>query len=205
MAAAQAAAAALAAMKTQKQKELDTGLKVVGVLQEVGIDTFMGDLALLAHNYGWPAWIMDLQLPENQVPGDVRRNVRDEDNNQVAVPALTDENRFDVKNAFMIICTKCKGHPVAYALEDVALGDARAAYRAVYEHHFRSSQAGKQAAIANLYGMTQANTDTTIGAFLALVERRSRAVVKNGPGEWQRGGRRSQDDDHPPRPAVPSL
>ena len=52
MAAEQAAAAALAGMETQKQKGLDTGLKVVGVLQEVGIDTFMGDLALLAHNYG---------------------------------------------------------------------------------------------------------------------------------------------------------
>lgn len=167
-------------MQAQARKDLDSTLKIVPKLAESDIDSFQRAMKLVAYQCEWSPWILDVRLPADQVPGDARRNVRDEDNNNVVVPAITAKERLDVKNAFTIITSKCEGHDVANSLEGCAMGDAPGAYRTVHEYFYRPTQAGKQAAFKMFYSMTMANTDTSINAYLALVQRRAKVVRMSG-------------------------
>jgi hypothetical protein len=96
-----AAAAAAAAADLKAQKELDSALKIVPMLQETNdFDKFKKALALTANRFGWAEWILDLNFPEDRVPQDARRNVNDAEGNQIAVPALTLKNKLDTNNAY---------------------------------------------------------------------------------------------------------
>ena len=81
MAQAAAAAAAAATMQAQARKDLDSGLKIVPKLADSDIDSFQRAMKLLAYQCEWSPWILDVRLPANRIPGDARRNVRDEDSN----------------------------------------------------------------------------------------------------------------------------
>jgi hypothetical protein len=176
-----AAAAAAAAADLKAQKELDSALKIVPMLQETNdFDKFKKALALTANRFGWAEWILDLNFPEDRVPQDARRNVNDAEGNQIAVPALTLKNKLDTNNAYTIIMTKCEDHAVAYTLEDAEMGDARGAYKLLHDYFYRPTQAGKSATFSSFFSMSMANTDTTIAAYLSLVSRRAINVRQHG-------------------------
>jgi hypothetical protein len=176
-----AAAAAAAAAEMKAQKELDSAMKIVPMLQEIlDFDKFKKALTLAAYQFTWPEWILDLAFPEDRVPQDARRNVNDADGNQIVVPALTLKNKLDTKNAYTIIMAKCEGHTVAYTLDDGAMGDARGTYKLLHDYFYRPTQAGKSSAFSSFYSMSMANTDTTLAAYLSMVASRSANVRQHG-------------------------
>ena len=153
-----AAAAALAAQHNLAEKQYQTALSTVPKLSESTFDTVDAALKRVAFKCLWADWILD---PAIQKP---------------ALRNLTDKEDADERNAYMIITEKSQGHQVAYSMESVALGDAKAAYAAFFQHFHRSTAAGRHEATRNFYNATMANTNTNITEWLALVPRRGNSL-----------------------------
>ena len=76
----------------------------------------------------------------------------------------------------MIITEKSQGHQVAFAMESVPMGDAKAAYAAFFQHCHRSTAAGRHEVTCNFYNATMANTNSNIIEWLAMVPRRGKLL-----------------------------
>ena len=156
-AAAAQAANALSALKSLGAKEYATSLAEMATLTEGGFDVLDDSLRRTGFANEWPAFILDVAVPE---------------------PAnLTDKETVDKKNAYMLIVNKCQGHQVAHTMEPpgVPLGDAKAAYRALFDFHHRSTNAGRGEATRNFYNVTMANSNTNVVEYIALVPRKGGA------------------------------
>ena len=118
MAAAAAAAAAAALVLrnqiiTTTKEQLETMYKTVGKLQDVGFPKFQEQIQRQAFAYDWGAHILDALQP---VP---------------AANVITLKEQRDIRNAYLLITTKCDGHPVENIFEACAQGDAQNAFLSV--------------------------------------------------------------------------
>ena len=136
--------------------------KTVEKLAEVGFPKFQDQLQRQAFAYEWAPYILDATQ---------------------AVPAanvLTMKAQRDIRNAYLVITTKCDGHPVENILESVAQGDAQAACTAVRTYFHRSTQAGKSHAYKTFFGASMANTNSNITAWVAAVPRLAKILIAVG-------------------------
>jgi hypothetical protein len=154
MAAAAAAAAALVLRNqtiTTAEKQLETMYKTVEKLQDVGFPKFQEQLHRQAFPYEWGGYILDALQP---VP---------------AAHVITLKEQRDMRNAYLLITTKCDGHAVENILESCAQGDAQAAFLSVRNYFYRNTQAGKTYAYKNFFTATMANTNSNITSWIAVV------------------------------------
>jgi hypothetical protein len=167
MAAAAAAAAAAALVLrnqtiTTAEKQLETMYKTVEKLQDVGFPKFQEQLQRQAFAYEWGAYILDALQP---VP---------------AANVITLKEQRDIRNAYLLITTKCDGHAVENVLESCAQGDAQAAFLSVRNFFHRNTQAGKTYAYKKLFGATMANTNSNITSWIAVVLRLAKILIASG-------------------------
>ena len=165
MAAAANAAAALALRNqtiTTAEKQLETMYKTVEKLQVVGFPKFHEQLQRQAFAYEWDGCILDAA---QAVP---------------AANSITLKTQRDIRNAYLIITTKCDGHAVENILESCTMGDAQAAFSAVRNYFHRSTQAGKTFAYKNFFTATMANTNSNITQWVAAVPRLAKILIASG-------------------------
>ena len=148
------------AIKRNADKQLDTMYQTVDKLNEVGFPKFKQLIERQAYCYEWPKFILD-------------RNVE--------VPDELDlKQQRDVRNAYLLIMRKADGHPVESSLEQIEVGNARLAFRAVHNHFNPDTQAGRTACYKQLYTATMANTGSNILQWAALVPRRAKILIESG-------------------------
>ena len=136
--------------------------KTVEKLQEVGFSKFQEQLQRQAFAYEWGAYILDALQP---VP---------------AANVITLKEQRDIRNAYLLITTKCDGHAVENVLESCAQGDAQAAFLSVRNFFHRNTQAGKTYAYKKLFGATMANTNSNITSWIAVVPRLAKILIASG-------------------------
>ena len=147
---------------TKADKDMPVILSLIPNLHEVEFHIWDRALKQVSFRYGWPDFILDLNadIPDPSM--------------------LSAKDTCDIKNAYVAITNKVNGHAVCDSLDDIELGDARAVYKAVHDHFFRPTTAGRQAAAKKLYSMSMANTDTNLAQFMALITRNAKVVRHNG-------------------------
>ena len=165
---AQAAAAAAAALTLRNltistaDKQLESMYKTVEKLQDVGFPKFQEQLIRQAFACEWEDCILDATQP---VP---------------AAHVITLKTQRDLRNAYLLIMSKCDGHPVENVLEACAQGDAQAAFVAVRNYFHRSTQAGVTAAYKSFFTATMANTNSNITQWIAVVPRLAKILISSG-------------------------
>ena len=107
--------AAAERLDAKMEKQLTAMYDSVESLKDTSFHKLQQQLERAAYVYGWPANILDV------------------DNDNVD-PNPDAETLHHIKNAYMVITTKCDGHPVENLLEAIQIGDAVAAWRCVYRH-----------------------------------------------------------------------
>ena len=164
-AAATAAAAALTLRNqtiTTAEKQLEAMYKTVESLQKVGFPKFQEQLLRQAFAYEWGGFILDATQP---VPGP---NV------------ITLKEQRDVRDAYLLITTKCDGHLVENILESVPQGDAQAAFVAVCDYFHWPTQSGKTTAYKDFFGASMASTISNITEWIAVVPRLAENLIACG-------------------------
>ena len=161
-----AVAAAAMALRTQTintaDKQLETMYKSVDKLKDVGFPKFQDQLDRQAFAYEWGAHILDATQ---------------------AVPApgvITLKDERDIRNAYLVITSKCDGHPVENILEACPQGDAQTAFVSVRNYFHRNTQAGRTYAYKEFFGATMANTNSNVTAWIAVVPRLAKILVASG-------------------------
>lgn len=134
----------------------------IELLVKSDFNKFEQQLKRAAFMYNWPDYILDVNAVINN---DVDPNAH--------------EARH-IKNAYMVIMTKCDGHCVENLLEAVEVGDAIAAWRTVYRHFNKDTVAGKSNAATKFYTASMSNTNTNVLGFIALITRRAKILVSAG-------------------------
>lgn len=122
-------------------------------------DSWCQALHTVAYNQDWPDWILDITISDLDVP----------ESDQLSLKELA-----NVKNAYTAILELSAGHEVEDELKppSVARGDAREAFAVLHRHHYAPTEYGKREIMSDFYGMTQANTNTTVSKFVALAKSR---------------------------------
>jgi hypothetical protein len=161
-----AAAAAALALNNQitatADKQLETMYKTVETLKVVGFSKFQEQLKRQAFAYEWGGYILDAA---QAVP---------------APNALTLKAQRDIRNAYLLIMTKCDGHVVENVLSTCAEGDAQAAFEAVRNYFHRNTQAGKTFALKAFSGATMASTNNNVTEWIATVPRLANILIAAG-------------------------
>jgi hypothetical protein len=158
-----AEAATRATTMAKADKELDLSLKIVPHLKDVEFHVWSAALLRVAFQNDWEDYILDTTA---EVPDSDDWTVKD---------------RCDIRNAFMVITATCVGHQIEDKLTTACtMGDAHHAYKLVHQHFHRPTATGRQTAIANLYSISMAKTDTNLAQYLALARRNAKVVKFNG-------------------------
>jgi hypothetical protein len=165
-AAALAAATAAAQVATERHikmtgdKQYDTMLKTIEPLEVVGYPKLRDQLHREGYRNEWPPHILDIQLPRPL--------------------ELSDKERMDERNAYLIIMAKTDGHMVASILENITQGDAKGVYKALHELFYNDSQAGKGAAMKSFHLATMGSTDLNVVEYTAQISRLAKIVRESG-------------------------
>jgi hypothetical protein len=127
-----ALAAALASERNIKMtgdKRYDTMLKTIEPLEVVGYPKLRDQLHREGYRNEWPPHILDIQLPRPL--------------------ELSDKERMDERNAYLIIMAKTDGHMVASILENITQGDAKGVYKALHELFYRQGSGDENLPLGN--------------------------------------------------------
>lgn len=154
----------MTSVEAQAGQDLSTTLLIIPLLKDVQFHEFNLQLKRAAFHFRWPDHILDITMPEANVPAD---------------GDLTHKQRCDVRNAYTAITLLCMGHDVAETLESADMGDAREAYKLLHHHFHRSTTASRGRASVDFYRMTMTNTNTDVVKFLALAKRNSRILSRH--------------------------
>ena len=103
------------------EKQLSAMYESIEPLNKTNFHKFQQQLGRAAFAYSWPDFILDVSQDVDANP-------------DVAATR-------HIKNAYMVIMTKCDGHPVENLLESIQIGDAAAAWRCVYYHFNKNTVA----------------------------------------------------------------
>ena len=157
-----AAATNLSSIKNQAEKQLETMIKSMSSLTEVPWHKFQRELKINAEAYNWPAHILD---PSANAPD------YNDDTNIAHAKA-----KLDVRNAFLVMINKTKGHVTEDRLEDIEMMDVQAAYKALRDHYNSSTLGGKLQASTNFHTASMASLDVNIIQWIAAVSRLCNAL-----------------------------
>ena len=147
-------------LEKQARDDLATATRLIPKLKDTEFHSFDDQLKRVASTFDWPTHI--LKLSE-------------------AVPdpsALTAKHKLDIKYGYMALMSLCEGHDVMNVLNDIDHGDAREVYKELHGYFYRPTAAGIHECHIAFYNMTMANTDTNIQQFMALAQRRAKALGK---------------------------
>ncbi len=150
-----------------KPDELRLMLKLVTPLDEGGFDTWEKQMLLAAFTGSWGTSIL------STAPIDPSAAPPEEGN--AADRAIAAHNR---KVAYTLIVATVGA--TSDLLEDVALGDANAAYKAVHAHYVRRTTSGFQTAMITFQTSKMSDENVNLVQFKALITRRSKRLIDLG-------------------------
>ena len=156
------AAAAARQEDMRAEKQLTAMYDSIETLIKSDFNKLEQQLQRAAFMYNWPDYILDVNA----------------DHAALAAPNPHDARH--IKNAYMVIMTKCDGHSVESLLEAVQVGDAVNAWKTVYRHFNKNTVAGKSNAATKFYTASMANTSTSVLSFIALINRRAKVLISAG-------------------------
>jgi hypothetical protein len=135
-------------------------LKTIDSLNDIGYAKLRDQLELEAFRNEWSPHILDTQVPRPT--------------------ELSQKDKMDERNAYLIIMKKTDGHMVSSILEEITKGDAKGAFKALHNFFYNNPQAGKETAIRTFQSATMENTDTNVVDYIALVRRRDKILCEAG-------------------------
>ena len=160
MSAAEKKAAAENAANSLAEKQLVNALQTVQPLRDVDFFLFRKQVERVALKNSWHSSILD--------------------HRQNAPAHPTAKYAADVRAAYTLITTKSDGSRADPDLERVADNDANAAWRAVKRRYVSDTPAGRQRVDDAFTQASMASTNTTIGGWIATVNRLGRDKIEAG-------------------------
>ena len=148
----------------EHKSDLQEQLQVLGKLEDIGYEGWVKNLQLIAYNYDW-------------------YDVDEEEDDFVWTPldmaeATTAKQKKDKKTCFTLISKSAESKN--HLLEDVALGDAAGAYRAITSYYERDSVSSFLKSQKELTGSSMMKEHVDVAEFASLISKRAKHVIRLG-------------------------
>ena len=148
----------------EHKSDLQEQLQVLGKLEDIGYEGWVKNLQLIAYNYDW-------------------YDVDEEEDGFVWTPldmaeATTAKQKKDKKTCFTLISKSAESKN--HLLEDVALGDAAGAYRAITSYYERDTVSSFLKSQKELTGSSMMKEHVDVAEFASLISKRAKHVIRLG-------------------------